>query len=179
MTWRSWEVEPLSRAQIERIASDQRALWRTLKQQDPDCFPIDRFIEFVLVPYLPGFQLELVDDEEMPGYEGATWPDQRLMRFPNSVYEGACAGDPRSRFTMAHELGHLMLHEGTQRFDRRTDPAQRVVAYRDSEWQANEYAASILMPRHIVKQLRCATQIADRCGVSYHAASTRLKTLKF
>jgi len=53
----------------------------------------------------------------------------------------------RQQFSIAHELGHLLLHKfnGNER--------QNIVYYRKNgnksqvEWEANEFAASLLMPR--------------------------------
>lgn len=50
----------------------------------------------------------------------------------------------RKRLTMAHELGHLVLHNG--------------LASDDPEREANEFAAEFLMPAHVIKpDLRPAT----------------------
>lgn len=43
----------------------------------------------------------------------------------------------RKRLTLAHELGHLVLHNG--------------VAVEDPEREANEFAAEFLMPAHVIK----------------------------
>jgi Zn-dependent peptidase ImmA (M78 family) len=59
----------------------------------------------------------------------------------------------RQRFTIAHELGHLMLHAYT------TTHADRVFRFRDAqssqgvateEIEANQFAAELLMPRHLL-----------------------------
>lgn len=53
----------------------------------------------------------------------------------------------RQQFSIAHELGHLLLH----RFNK--NECQNTVYYRKNgnrsqvEWEANEFAASLLMPR--------------------------------
>jgi Zn-dependent peptidase ImmA (M78 family) len=64
----------------------------------------------------------------------------------------------RLRFSFAHEVGHLVLHdyfyrqfsfrsvEDYLRFERDI-PEER---HRDFEWQANEFAGSLLVPREIL-----------------------------
>lgn len=49
----------------------------------------------------------------------------------------------RARFTLAHELGHLVLHEGPA-LHRQTAMIKHKV-FEDSEWQA-DYFAEFLMP---------------------------------
>jgi Zn-dependent peptidase ImmA (M78 family) len=70
----------------------------------------------------------------------------------------------RQRFTIAHELGHLLMHEGdlildySMRTHYRDDDGVRVnfrdhessLATNSEEIEANRFAAEILMPRHFV-----------------------------
>lgn len=66
----------------------------------------------------------------------------------------------RQRFTKAHELGHFMLHRGGNLFIDKKNVSQSW--YRPSnnsgpstewqEWEANEFAACILMPEHLVRE---------------------------
>lgn len=61
----------------------------------------------------------------------------------------------RQRFTIAHELGHLVLHPGKPLI---MDPAVRVNKRNETsslgtdfeEIQANSFAATLLMPRHLL-----------------------------
>ena len=75
----------------------------------------------------------------------------------------------RQRFTIAHEIGHLLLHEGpmfvdkAMRIDRRDDNAALGTA--PEEIEANGFAAALLMPAHMVigmlTQLSRANATAD------------------
>ena len=60
----------------------------------------------------------------------------------------------RQRFTIAHELGHLILHRGvfvdTLRVNLRDGQASQGTDY--EEVQANAFAAELLMPRYQVLQ---------------------------
>jgi Zn-dependent peptidase ImmA (M78 family) len=99
----------------------------------------------------------------------------------------------RQRFTMAHELGHFLLHEGRPvRFDRdfkinlRSD--RSALAVDAEEIEANFFAANILMPRVMLTE-DLADQIIDidnaqftrvwarRYGVSNQAMNLRLINL--
>lgn len=64
----------------------------------------------------------------------------------------------RQRFTIAHEIGHFTLHEGEQVFV----DQDFSVTFRDNnsskgnnltEIEANAFAASLLMPEHLVKKV--------------------------
>ena len=91
---------------------------------------------------------------------GACYFSPQLAIFidPSLAVDG-----PRFRFTLAHELGHLTLHRALSldftsldaspsgildgRYDLRMG-RRRLESPRDwLEWQANSYAASLLMPR--------------------------------
>ena len=83
----------------------------------------------------------------------------------------------RQRFTIAHELGHLMLHEGDLIVDRfvRAHFRENVgrISYRDEvsslatnseEIEANRFAAEILMPREMVLEEAAALLEAEQMG---------------
>lgn len=91
----------------------------------------------------------------------------------------------RDRFTIAHELGHYVLH---YLWAKKKDPAlsDRVVAFRRGsdriEWEANWFAAAFLMPEKAFKSVYDSTNgniraIADHFRVSAAAAEVRAKGL--
>ena len=84
----------------------------------------------------------------------------------------------RRRFTIAHELGHLLLHTiGIQFRDHAFGPS--------SDWkenQANEFAASLLMPLWMLEPIvtgsrRTTKDLAELFEVSVPAISVQLKKL--
>lgn len=86
------------------------------------------------------------------GVSGILMIEQNNTTIGYAKYESA----NRQRFTKAHELGHFMLHRGGNLFidkDFKTmyRPASGVPSYEWQEWEANEFAACILMPEHLVK----------------------------
>lgn len=63
----------------------------------------------------------------------------------------------RQRFTMAHELGHFMLHRHSdlfidKGFKTMYRPSSSTPSKEWQEWEANEFAACILMPEQLVKE---------------------------
>jgi Zn-dependent peptidase ImmA (M78 family) len=102
----------------------------------------------------------------------------------------------RQNFTIAHELGHLMLHEQEQmhvdhefRFRLRDDVSSQGTD--DAEREANLFAASILMPKEFLErdlQEEDYVDILDdtflrglgrKYGVSTQALVNRLKNLGY
>ncbi len=87
-------------------------------------------------------------------------------------------GAERDRFTIAHELGHYVLHS---RRGQRQILARRCGSDR-AEWEANWFAAALLMPTADFKQA-CALYgnsvplVAARYLVSQKAAQVRMETL--
>jgi Zn-dependent peptidase ImmA (M78 family) len=87
--------------------------------------------------------------------------------------------DRRRRFTIAHEIGHFVLHPGLQRAERggRVNEAGRI-----REREADAFAADLLMPEPLVRQAVLehgadASRLADRFEVSRQAMQTRLQRL--
>ena len=94
----------------------------------------------------------------------------------------------RRRFTVAHEFGHFLLHHGIrEHFDRsyvvkfRSEESSKATDVEEIE--ANYFAASLLMPAHLLKQEdalsaldddRAVERLAKRYDVSRHAMSLRL-----
>lgn len=103
----------------------------------------------------------------------------------------ARAWPSRRRFTISHELGHWCLHRSDGAVWCRNvvvDPPERGAgraAYPPEESEANEFAAALLMPAHLVRsqyeRLRrrdpdaCFPQLCSLFGASGAAMSRRLR----
>jgi hypothetical protein len=88
-------------------------------------------------------------------------------------------GPLRNHFTIAHELGHYVLHS-------RLGKVAPLIAGRKGstrvEWEANWFAASLLMPEEAFRkaaQTGCSIlELAARFNVSVEAAEVRRKVLE-
>ena len=85
----------------------------------------------------------------------------------------------RQRFTAAHELGHILLgHVG----EWITADGIHIKGNRnrDIEWEANAFAAELLMPSRVLIALGVNTveEIMRLCDVGYSTARRRLKELR-
>lgn len=86
----------------------------------------------------------------------------------------------RQRFTIAHELGHALMHD--ERDHHRTEKKYTLTNYRTEEAQANRFAAELLMPSELVTAAFHAgkglEELASAFGVSQTAMRIRLETLR-
>ncbi|WP_186136213.1 ImmA/IrrE family metallo-endopeptidase [Burkholderia gladioli] len=118
-----------------------------------------------------------------------------LLRRSQSIVIGVASeqSEARQRFTIAHEIGHLLLHEGEElhvdadfRVNLRSSASSR--ADDVTEIEANAFAASLLMPIEFLKKdvarMRIDVedcdqieQLANKYGVSAQAMTFRLINL--
>jgi Zn-dependent peptidase ImmA (M78 family) len=113
----------------------------------------------------------------MGDQHGLTRPELKEMWIREDVYEGARRGVGRDRFTIAHELGHYLLHNEPG-LARTMNPKGSLPAFKCSEWQANSFAGALLIPTDVAQALKNAHAIAETCGVSVDAAGVQLKVLR-
>lgn len=81
-----------------------------------------------------------------PGWEGAV----RSSEERADVWVRAESPRQRKRFTLAHELGHLLLHPTGLEF---RDAAPGTLDHPPTERQANAFAGALLMPRFLFQPL--------------------------
>jgi len=86
----------------------------------------------------------------------------------------------RRTFSLAHELGHLILHMGFGREKwRESGDYEESFArsgWSEEEYEANEFAAAFLMPRYEFREFAATHDVkavAEHFGVSVDAALTR------
>lgn len=172
-TRRSGAVVPaLSKVKIAAQAAAVRSFWSI---ENLTFFPIVK-IYSGLEMMVDGASFEVFEEEEMGEDHGLTYPDRKLIQLRNDVYEGACRGLPRDRFTLCHELGHLLMHKNMAMA--RVDPDQPPPIYRNSEWQADMFASYLLMPANLLRRFRNIADVTSEFGVSTEAALARRAELK-
>ena len=167
-----FEVPPRSYNEIVHVASSVRSYIRL----DGGWFPIVEFLELAMPIIYPGFSFESGETDEMGMNHGLTIPSQNTVMLRNDVHLGACDGVGRDRFTAAHELGHYLLHRDVPlKYHRAVSGGLK--AYVDSEWQANEFAAALLMPAEGVASCQSLEEVCVKFGVSTQAAQTQIRKL--
>jgi len=170
----------LSDEEIERRAA--RTLENALADSLNCDFPLD-------VEALAEFHLdyELSYTSQLPpGIDGETDWTLRTIRISDGIKL-----DGRCRFTIAHEIGHVVLHVPLFIAQEQQTPifASAPSFYQDKrlEIQADKFASSLLMPRDVLIELYqgcsrpngliTAEEVAETFGASRQAARIRLETL--
>ena len=165
---RSWG---LTRSDIERIATSVASQLGYLPGQDLQ--PLIRRI---------GGDIEVAPDED-----GASLSGSIDVRGPSdfTIYLPLHTGRLRDRFTIAHELGHLVLHYVYPNAAKQAG-IERLTAERYGsgrpEIEANWFAAAFLMPSELFRQAFMdaggnLAAVSTEFGVSPHAASIRANSL--
>jgi Zn-dependent peptidase ImmA (M78 family) len=141
--------------------------------------PVDRIAEKL------GIELKFApSDDELSG---------ALIRTGNETVIGVNSShhQNRQRFTIAHELGHFLLHKGIQmhvdedfRVNLRDGQSSRATS--QEEIEANRFAAELLMPTEFIRRDverrnsrngDLVEELALRYGVSPRAMEIRLTNL--
>ena len=115
-------------------------------------------VEDIIERYL-GLRLSYDDLEKILGARdvlGATYVESRLICVNEKLFEHSSEG--RLVFTCAHEVGHWILHRQYVHVQGRFGPNTEVIVCRAKdakepiEWQADYFAACLLMPEKEVRE---------------------------
>jgi Zn-dependent peptidase ImmA (M78 family) len=122
-----------------------------------------------------------IPDADLPDAAAKFVPEEPKIYLRESTYRSASRGDPRARFTIAHEIAHCALnHQHTRKrgiavgvFER------RVPSIRRDERQADKLAAALLAPFHRAEFTLATTsqQLAEKFGLSDKMAAIRTNEL--
>lgn len=159
----TYVASPTSRNKIRQITNFLR---NQLELTNEVFFPVVEFLELGLPQIDPLFEYEIVPEHEMPNRYAVTYPEENKIVIRQDVYERALSGVPRDRFTVAHEIGHYIMHRPRAiQLARDSKNGKSLPKYRDPEWQANTFAGELLAPPHIIRGMS-ELEIIRSCGVS-------------
>ena len=162
----TYEVSPLTRLEIRGLANHIRKLFNI----EGCYFPIVEFLEMV-IPKL-GVQYDLIGDEDWYKYFGyGKWAEYDMSRktiyLRSSVYNRACDGVGQDRYTIAHEIAHVLLLDSSDIKVARLTRDVKLCC--NPEWQADCFAGELLIPEHLCRNMS-EEEIMIKCGVSQKAA---------
>lgn len=173
------KVPPLRISDIRSLASVIRSHTEVAPEE---AFPVLQFLEFSLPAALPEFDWS-VNDDLPPHIEACAYPDGctenpdgPFIKISSAVYEAACNDEGRARLTILHEAGHVFLHRKVAVHHRGKIGDLKV--YENSEWQANTFAAELLMPPQSFIIAKSMDDFRNRMKVSARAASVQGNKLK-
>ena len=94
----------------------------------------------------------------------------------NVIYINKNLLKTRGRFTIAHELGHILLKHNDLIHSVHNEYDNKNI----EEFQANTFARGLLMPAIVLKEIDCIEpqEIANICNVSLQTAKYRSQRLK-
>jgi hypothetical protein len=155
---------------IKKIAAD---FLRKYHPKDSYPTPIEEIVEFRLgidiIP-IPGLH-EIIE------IDGFISSDLSNISVDDYVYKHR---QGRYRFTLAHEVGHAIMHEGVYRhraFNTTGDWKDFMETFSENqwswlEWQANQFAGLILVPsHHLEKRVKYHSKQIKALGIKNEAVA--------
>ncbi len=115
--------------------------------------------------------------------------NELLVTLSEPTYRGLERDVPRSRFSVAHEAGHVVQHSAEvirlSKIPHRAAALLRgsyavLKPWEDAEWQASAFAGALLAPARALRHLQflgytlTASLLCSRFGISKPSASRRL-----
>jgi Zn-dependent peptidase ImmA (M78 family) len=167
-------VKPLDEQSIEKIASG----WRDLAKEffEFDYFNIVDFVNKVFQRrFYRGERLRLKFMERSAVNPAKVSYMPLTLHVRVDVWAAARADEPWARYVIAHECGHVVLHDHEAK-GYSTPNAKRLPPEefeRSAEWQADRFADFLLAPTMIVDRQRAARAAAVRCGIPNEVAERR------
>lgn len=190
MTEHGYAVQPRSTESIAQVAE------RFLRRRAPEYLSSGRALDLShLVDYglqKEGIMVYPVSADELPESEAETRAARCLeiwMRaeFYEALFE-ANSNTNRARSTLAHEIGHAVLHDVDVRTGHHRPHAlalrrglrSELEPFKDSEWQAHTFAGALLMPRPALRKVKCddTLALAAQFQVSEAFVRSHLKRIK-
>lgn len=128
------------------------------------------------------FGVDVAVEKFGPDFDGLAWSTSALRLI---VLNGDVLSVTRRRFTLAHELGHILFGDGDADRGYCVDGDVMATEGRHIEIRANAFAAAFLMPEAIVRadagivplRTEMFAALAHRYGVSGAALAWRLRSL--
>lgn len=166
-------AKPRSAQKIINIVSHIR---ESIGLENELYFPVVRFAEVIMQQVDNTYRFIVLEKNEMPDKYAYYDPMNNSMVVRSDVYELACNGNGRHRFTIAHELGHYFLHKEDVKLAR-VSGGYVLKIYQNPEWQANTFASELLMPKKLIRGLN-VEEIQEKCCTSGQAAEIALNKAK-
>ncbi|KLV40575.1 MULTISPECIES: ImmA/IrrE family metallo-endopeptidase [Aeromonas] len=172
------KVKPLSSGFIQKEVEKIREFIKLYSPESVDNGRID-IVRFLEVLHNHGqITIEYCENEELVAEYAKATPSMQSIKVRSSVYLDALDGNPRARFTLAHELGHLVLHHNIVPEFAHSQAMSFFDYTEDVEWQANEFASWLLVDPNNAEYLKNPRAIANHFGVSLEVAMYQTDKLR-
>lgn len=99
------------------------------------------------------------------------------LHVDKKVWEDANLGKGYARYIVAHEIGHIVLHDefAAAFSDEEAAQLKYLQDEESGEWQANVFAGYFLVPDHVALKFKDIEVIAGLCVVDDDVADKRLR----
>ena len=142
---KGFPVAPMSASEIRRIARLCRSnVKKALSVIGKDSLKLA--LDMLPEGIMDEIQIDIASKNEMPADYAQAIPSQRKIKLREDTYNDLVRENPRARFTLAHELGHLFLNHRVDQTFARSHQEHTHECFRDSEWQADTFASEFLAP---------------------------------
>ena len=170
-------AKPKRNAEVKLHAKTLRDYFGLTDTEYVDVFACLRSQTILTVNGEKNLTYEVVDDAQMRGQDAVTIysPAGIAIRAKKSVDFAASMGDGRARNTLAHELGHAMMHDGAPKARgtgaRGVQRPRYLKAYESAEHQVKVFAPAFLIHDHLAATELSAKAISLKFGISFESAS--------
>lgn len=177
---RDHQVRIRSREVIAEIAM----AWWSLADRTGNFFNICEFVLGPLTQRLSGSKGKLIVElyEAGPGDDPAyvTFKPKTTLHVDKRIWKQASDGIAFARYVVAHEIGHIVLHDefAVAFSDEEAAQLKYLQDEESGEWQANVFAGLFLVPDHVALKLMDSDVIAGLCVVTDELAKKRLVDAK-
>jgi len=167
------KASPLSNSIIADVAQQLRKILGYTSSESIDIVTVLEQLD-ILIPSF-NYDIRLKEDMRVDahGYSESE-KDSNTVIIREDAYENARVGKGRDRFTIAHEIGHAILHNMGLIPLSRTYPGEKIKTYEGIEWQADAFAGEFLCPAFVIKNMSI-NQIVSKYGVSEACARAQKK----
>lgn len=170
----------ISAASLSRLSQATRSL---CDLSDHDDFDIIQFLEFGIYRIIPDFYLFIERDENMNGSKAFVTEDSLGIVVSESVYNDACGNLFYAKKILAHEFGHVLLHNNrhfeTKHFTFETYEKQlkKTEAFHSMEWQADIFGICLIVPPSNLGYIKDLRSFSKKYKMSERQAQYIIKKL--
>jgi hypothetical protein len=172
---RDYEVRIKSREDIAKIAMS----WWLVATRNRYYFNICTFVTKVLANRLRDkgkLTIKFYPSAEIPERAFVTF-NPATLHIDEQIWKDADVGKAYARFIIAHEVGHLVLHDEFAVAFSDEKAAQLVYIQNEEsgEWQANKFADLFLVPDFVARKLKLPDLVAGLCVVTDDLAARQIR----
>jgi len=169
-----YRVKGRSNLEIHQLAKKTREFFGVVDERRVDVLVCLGSNTILTVKGKKRLNFQIRPDAEMGTADAVTSRGKEVVTIAvkQSVRDAAFIGDGRARNTLAHELGHAVMHEGME-MPRRTlgnVTPKWIKPFESAEHQARVFAAAFLINDVMAQSLSTVEEISIEFGVSYESA---------